>query len=228
MAIPQCAVLVCRIPSRRAERRHRLGLEPPDRDDQRFANSGAPFRLASLTAAQQASLIAGWLPLHAATADGAGGARFSARGRSNEGIGTPNFRIRAHVLGDFVYSGAVPVGAPSQQYTERVPGIRRLQRPTSPERRRCMSEATMECCTRSTIRARPTPERKPGRTSLGRCSVGGPERHRPQPERIPDWGAGISHGGIPTFEHKFYVNATPRIWDVDFANTNTATAAADG
>ena len=29
--------------------------------------------------------------------------------------------------------------------------------------------------------------------------------------------------GAPLFSHKFYVNATPRIWDIDFANTNTTT-----
>ena len=30
-------------------------------------------------------------------------------------------------------------------------------------------------------------------------------------------------GGIPLYAHRFYVNATPRVWDVDFANTNTST-----
>ena len=30
-------------------------------------------------------------------------------------------------------------------------------------------------------------------------------------------------GGIPLHSHKFYVNATPRVADVDFANTNTST-----
>ena len=35
-------------------------------------------------------------------------------------------------------------------------------------------------------------------------------------------------GGIPLFSHKFYVNATPRVWDVDFANTNTSTPPTTG
>ncbi len=35
-------------------------------------------------------------------------------------------------------------------------------------------------------------------------------------------------GGIPLFSHKFYVNATPRAWDVDFANTNTSTPPQSG
>ena len=30
-------------------------------------------------------------------------------------------------------------------------------------------------------------------------------------------------GAVLGFDHKFYVNATPRAWDIDFANTNTAT-----
>ena len=42
----------------------------------------------------------------------------------------------------------------------------------------------------------------------------------------PDSSSGRSRyrrGGIPLFDHKFYVNATPRVWDIDFANTNTGT-----
>ncbi len=38
--------------------------------------------------------------------------------RSNEGVGTTNFRVRSHMLGDIVYSGAVPVGAPNQPYDD--------------------------------------------------------------------------------------------------------------
>ena len=48
------------------------------------------------------------------------------------------------------------------------------------------------------------------------------ERHTPAPE--------FQLGALsyrtrrhPAFQHKFYVNATPRIWDIDFANTNTET-----
>ena len=35
-------------------------------------------------------------------------------------------------------------------------------------------------------------------------------------------------GGIPLYSHKFYVNATARVWDVDFAYTNSATQPATG
>jgi type IV pilus assembly protein PilY1 len=35
-------------------------------------------------------------------------------------------------------------------------------------------------------------------------------------------------GGIPLYAHKFYVNATPRVWDIDFAYTNTAAIPSSG
>ena len=35
-------------------------------------------------------------------------------------------------------------------------------------------------------------------------------------------------GGIPMFSHKFYVNATPRVADIDFAYTNTSTQPTTG
>ncbi len=35
-------------------------------------------------------------------------------------------------------------------------------------------------------------------------------------------------GGIPLHSHRFYVNATPRVADVDFANTNTSTPPSTG
>jgi type IV pilus assembly protein PilY1 len=34
-------------------------------------------------------------------------------------------------------------------------------------------------------------------------------------------------GGLPPFAHRFYVNATPRIWDINFNNTNTDTPPTD-
>jgi type IV pilus assembly protein PilY1 len=35
-------------------------------------------------------------------------------------------------------------------------------------------------------------------------------------------------GGIPLYSHKFYVNATPRVWDVDFKHTNTSKPPSSG
>ncbi len=75
-----------------------------------------PFRLASLATSQR-------IP---STPDGRRSSPPTAqqvldylRGdKSNEGSGTTNFRIRSHILGDIVYSGAVPVGAPSQPYDD--------------------------------------------------------------------------------------------------------------
>jgi type IV pilus assembly protein PilY1 len=38
--------------------------------------------------------------------------------KSNEGVKSTNFRVRAHTLGDIVASAAVPVGAPNQPYDD--------------------------------------------------------------------------------------------------------------
>jgi type IV pilus assembly protein PilY1 len=35
-------------------------------------------------------------------------------------------------------------------------------------------------------------------------------------------------GGTPAYAHRFYVDATPRAWDIDFANTNTSTPPQSG
>ena len=71
----------------------------------------------NLSSAQQTGLNAGWssvsprrrrqLVLNYLRGD-----------RSNEGFKTTNFRTRSHVLGDIVYSGAVPVGPPNLPYTD--------------------------------------------------------------------------------------------------------------
>ena len=74
-----------------------------------------PFAFDKLSADQQKSLNAGWLPPKPkaeAVLD------FLRGDQSNEGVGTTHFRIRSHVLGDFVNSGAVPVGAPSRPYDD--------------------------------------------------------------------------------------------------------------
>ena len=74
-------------------------------------NAAVPFRLASLSAAQQTSLNAGWSSV--ASPPTAQAVLNYLRGdKSNEGVGTTNFRTRSHILGDIVYSAAVPVGAP--------------------------------------------------------------------------------------------------------------------
>ncbi len=96
-----------------------LGHQPPDRDDQRSsATPRSPFRLANLSAAQQASLNAGWSHRDAHAHRRRPCSTILRGDKSNEGVGTTNFRVRSHILGDIVYSAAVPVGAPSQPYDD--------------------------------------------------------------------------------------------------------------
>src|SRR6185436_2235910 len=79
--------------------------------------AAVPFRVANLSAAQQASLTAGW-SIVASPPTTQSVLNFLRGDKSNEGIDTTSFRTRAHLLGDIVYSAAVPVGAPNGPYTD--------------------------------------------------------------------------------------------------------------
>ena len=150
-------------------------------------NASVPFRLASLSTAQQASLNAGWSSVPSAPTAGAV-LNFLRGDKSNEGVGTTNFRTRSHILGDIVYSSAVPVGAPSAPYSDTGAAARRTPVITRsrPRRRagpqRSMSAPTTECCTRSTTRPR-TAARKPGPTFLLRSLPMGTRTIRPTQRR---------------------------------------------
>ena len=80
-------------------------------------NAAVPFRLANLSAAQQASLNSGW-SIVASPPTAQAVLNFLRGDKSNEGVNTTSFRTRSHLLGDIVYSGAVPVGAPSGPYAD--------------------------------------------------------------------------------------------------------------
>ena len=56
--------------------------------------------------------------------------------KSNEGINTTNFRTRSHILGDIVYSAAVPVGAPSAPYLDTGATDRQSRATTRSSRRK--------------------------------------------------------------------------------------------
>ena len=79
--------------------------------------AAVPFRLANLSAAQQASLNSGW-SMVASPPTPQAVLNFLRGDKSNEGINTTSFRTRSHLLGDIVYSAAVPVGAPSGPYAD--------------------------------------------------------------------------------------------------------------
>ena len=145
--------------------------------------------------------------------------------QSNEGVGTTNFRIRSHILGDHrLRRRPSPSARPASRTSDAGnPGYTAFAAAKERARQRSTSAATTACCTRSTIRPRPTPARKPGRSFPRRCSAPAIRTTRAA-RRRPRFQIGAltyRRGGIPLFEHKFYVNATPRVWDIDFANTNT-------
>src|SRR5262249_13545144 len=85
------------------------------------SNAAVPFRLANLSPSQQASLTAGWAAVTPApTAQQV--LDFLRGDKSNDGVATNNLRARAPATGDIVYSGAVPIGAPSLPYGDTQPG----------------------------------------------------------------------------------------------------------
>jgi type IV pilus assembly protein PilY1 len=75
------------------------------------------FRIGNLSGKQKDALNKGWTAAGVSvTADAV--LNYLRGDQSNEGDGTTNFRVRSHILGDIVYSGAVPVGAPGQPYDD--------------------------------------------------------------------------------------------------------------
>ena len=186
-------------------------------------NAVVPFRFASLSSAQQSGLNAGWSSV-SPQPTGQSVLNYLRGDNSNVGFKTTNFRTRSHILGDIVYSGAVPVGPPNLPYTNSTnPGYESSKTPTRRALQRCTSEQVTAWFTRSTTRRR-TAEGRLGPT-FPRCytAVAIPTIRRTRP--IPHSSLDLSRyrrGGIPLYSHKFFVNATPRVWDVDFKNTNVS------
>jgi type IV pilus assembly protein PilY1 len=172
--------------------------------------AGVPFRFANISSAQQASL--------GATASVQQGVLNFLRGdQSNEGVTATNFRARDSVLGDIVASQAVPVGPPTvppvelTAYEGANPGYASFV---------------------STYANRPTMIYVGANDGMLHAinDTDGTERWAYVPQALLHSGAtglaALSYrwGAIPKFTHYFYVNATPRIWDVDFGYAGTATA----
>ena len=188
-------------------------------------NLAVPFRAGNLSAAQRASLNAGWVAANVIPPPSADQVLNYLRGdASNEGVGSTNFRPRAHILGDLVYSGAVPVAGPQQPYEDAGnPGYSSF---ASAKKSRTpmvyvggndgMLHAFNDSST--TDAGKETWAYVPKAMFIG----GDPNdsAHMPSPEfQIGALAYGFT--GSPLFSPKFHVNATPRIWDIDFANTNT-------
>jgi type IV pilus assembly protein PilY1 len=186
-------------------------------------NTVVPFRASQLSAAQRSSLVAGWSivgPLPSAQSV----VNYLRGDPSNEGVGTTNFRVRAHILGDIAYSGAVPVGAPSQPYTDTGnPGYTAFasaQQSRTPMLYVGANDGMLHAFIDSTTTdaGKETWAYVPKAMFTG----GDPNDTAHTPSASFQIGSlAYRRGGIPLFAHRFFVNATPRIWDIDFANTNT-------
>jgi type IV pilus assembly protein PilY1 len=180
-----------------------------------------PFRLANLATSQSNSLANAWATVSPPPTTQQV-LNYLRGDQSNEGSGTTNFRIRTHILGDVVNSAAVPVGAPIQSYTD--PGYaafasaNRLRTSTvyvgaNDGMLHAFDDSTTSNAGKETWAYVPR----------ALFSSVDPNGVNPNASAFQIGALTYRVGGIPLFSHKFYINATPRIWDVDFANTNTST-----
>ncbi len=154
--------------------------------------------------------------------------------KSNEGVGTANFRTRAHALGDIVYSAAIPVGAPSQPYDEAgnpgYPAFAEARKLRTPMVYVGANDGMLHALIDSTT----TDAGKEAWAYIPKALFSATNPNSPSDptdalSRPFQLGAlSYRRGGIPGFSSKFSVNATPRIWDIDFANTNTSTPPKSG
>ena len=196
--------------------------------------TAVPFRLASLSGAQQSSLNSGWSSV-APTPTSAAVLNYLRGDRSNEGATTTNFRARTHILGDIAYSGAVPVGAPNAPYLDT--GIAGSTNPGYNDfklNKGSRAAAVYVGGNDGMLHAFDDTTANGGMETWAYVpsalfSSGDPNDSTHAPAPAFQLGAlTFRRGGIPLFSPKFYVNATPRVADVDFAYTNTATPPTSG
>ena len=193
-----------------------------------------PFRLANLSAAQQSSLNIGWNSLASPPTPQAV-LNYLRGDKSNEGVGTTNFRARPHTLGDIVYSSAVPVGAPKELYLDTGttgspnPGYNAFK-----SSKATRAPAVYVGANDGMLHAFDDTVANGGKETwayipMALFSGGDPNDSAHTPSPAFQLGAlAFRRGGIPLHAHKFYVNATPRVADIDFANTNTSSPPATG
>ena len=196
------------------------------------SNAVVPFRELAISPAQLASLNAGWSVV-TPTPTPQDVLKYLRGDQSNEGIGSTNFRVRTHILGDIGYSGAVAVGAPSQPYLDAGnPGYEQFVKDQAGRTPMVYvggndgmvhalndSPCLLPVCSTAEDAGKETWAFIP----KALFSSGDPNDTTHTPD--PDFQLGAlsyRRGGLlPVFSHKFRVNATPRAWDYDFLNTNT-------
>ncbi len=188
--------------------------------------TAVPFRLASLSAAQQASLTSGWSAVSPQPAAQAV-LNFLRGDKSNEGINTTSFRTRSHILGDIVYSAAVPVGAPEAPFLDT--GTAGSPNPGYGAFKASKALRTPMVYVGSNdgmLHAFSDSVANGGQEAwayIPAALFGGGDPNDTAHTPAPSYQLGAlayRRGGIPLYSHRFYVNATPRVWDVDFAYTN--------
>jgi type IV pilus assembly protein PilY1 len=155
--------------------------------------------------------------------------------KSNEGASTTNFRTRSHILGDIVYSAAVPVGVPGAPYSDSGtagsanPGYNAFK--TAKASR---AAAVYVGANDGMLHAFDDTVANGGKETwayIPAALFSGGDPNDSAHASAPAFQLGalaFRRGGIPLYAHKFYVNATPRVADVDFAYTNTSTQPSTG
>ena len=197
-------------------------------------STAVPFRLANLSSAQQSSLTSGWSSV--ASPPTAQAVLNWLRGdQSNEGVGTRDLRIRSHILGDIVYSGAVPVGAPSAPYLDtETPGSPNPGYNAFKTSKASRAPTVYVGANDGMLHAFDDTQEYGGQETwayvpMALYSSGDPNDTAHTASPGFQLGAlAYRRGGIPLYSHKFYVNATPRVWDIDFKYTNTSTPPTTG
>lgn len=196
--------------------------------------AAVPFRLSSLSVAQQASLTSGWSAVpNPPTAQSV--LNYLRGDKSNEGVNTTSFRTRSHILGDIVYSGAVPVGAPNELYLDTGTGGSPNPGYTAFKTAKATRSPTVYVGSNDgMLHAFDDTTANGGKETWAYIpkalfSGGDPNDTAHTPAPAYQLGAlAFRRGGIPLHSHKFYVNATPRVADVDFAYTNLSTPPTSG
>ncbi len=190
--------------------------------------TAVPFRLASLSIAQQSSLNAGWSGVLAPPSAQAV-LNYIRGDKSNEGVNSTSFRTRSHVLGDIVYSAAVPVGAPNELYSDTgVAGSPNLGYNAFKASKASRTPTVYVGGNDGMLHAFDDTVANGGKETWAFIpsalySNGDPNDSAHTPNPAFQLGAlTYRRGGIPLFSHKFYVNATPRVADLDFDYTNTS------
>lgn len=176
------------------------------------AGSGVPFRYGDLNPAQQTALDTAYRT----GADGADYLNYLRGDRTNETSGA--YRKRTKLLGDIVASKVVPVGAPSMPLHDTpnpgYPSFRSAWANRQPMVYVGSNDGMLHAFNGTLT----------GATAGTEVFAFVPNALFQGPNGTPQVD-GLAALGNPTFEHHFFVNATPKVFDVDLNRTAGASGA---